>query len=88
MSGAYSTDWNVNTEDKFGVHTLLTSPFHILEMHCKHPITKFNSHMRHYYLREEQSYEGNIIPIVHEREAAVGYNPGQQNTEHSCVWVL
>jgi hypothetical protein len=43
--------------------------------------------MRHYYLREEQSYEGNIIPIVYEREAAVGYNPEQQNIEHNCVRV-
>jgi hypothetical protein len=76
---------NGNTEDKTRVHALLTRLFHISEIHCKHPITKSDSDMRHYYLREEQSYEGNIISIVCGREAEVGYNPEQQNTKHSCV---
>jgi hypothetical protein len=82
---AYSKDCNGITETKTEVYALLARLFHILEMHCKHPITKFDSDMHHYYLREEQSYEGNIISIVYGRETEVGYNSEQQNTKHSCV---
>jgi hypothetical protein len=74
-----------NTEDKTGFHAQHRRLFHIFEMHYKHAITKSDSDMYRYYLTEEQSYEGNIISIVHGREAEAGYNPEQQNTKHSCV---
>jgi len=44
--------------------------------------------MHHYYLREEQSYEGGTISIVYGREVELGNNPEQQNTTHSCAGVL
>ena len=59
-----------------------------MEMYCKYPITKFDNDMHHYYLREEQSYEGGTISIVYGREVELGNNPEQQNTTHSCAGVL
>ena len=60
---AYGVNWNGDDENKTQICALLTSLFRILEMYCKYPITKFDNDMQHYYLREEQSYEGVQFPL-------------------------
>jgi len=63
---AYGVNWNSDAEKKTQIRALLTSLFRFLEIYCKYPITKFDNDMHHYYLREEQSYEGVKFPLCME----------------------
>ena len=63
---AYVVNWNGDAGKKTQIRALLTSLFRFLEMCCKYPITKFDNDMHHYYLREEQSYEGVQFPLCME----------------------
>ena len=91
MHQAYGANWNGDAANKTQIRALLTSLFRFLEMYCKYPITKFDNDMHHYYLREEQSYEGVQFPLCVEgrqRWEIILSSKTLHTAAQGCLWLL